>query len=66
MRIVIGGTIVLLLVVAAIVMWPVDHTPTLPDTGPGARRVTGAANLGTTDAGVRRSDAGGGDLPSDR
>ena len=31
--------------VAAVLLWPVDHTPTLPDTGPGARRVGGSANL---------------------
>ena len=45
MRILIGGTIALLLIVAAVLLWPVDHTPTLPDTGPGARRVGGSANL---------------------
>jgi len=53
MRILIGGTIVLLLIVAAVLLWPTDRTPTLPDTGPGAKRVAGAASLSNPgDAGV--------------
>jgi hypothetical protein len=66
MRIVLGGTIVLLLVVAAIMMWPADRAPTLPDTGPGAARVTGSANVGGVDASVHRGDAASGEGPSPR